>query len=662
MDRAPQVVLSIILGDEPRTKNMIPGWDLELAVQKTLFFTKPGTFPRHLGEVISALDSGFGSRRFEIGERSVSYVLRIADSLNSVVELTHNLQSSKLHGPAVLPDEELDEVRKLCADTLEKWEAVAPDRASACLREIRAEDLAVNRGDNLFARWGRDWQARTGKDPYGTAREFLTCFSSLYRPDMYYPSLFLAREAGKTLTQFFNDYGLQSARCRRIGSLGGTTNPVIAVLGEDDLDGTKNIWGQEATDFLRQFPNKWKEVRKLIARQQVELGMPDDWGATKFTEWVVVDAMLGLRSIFLLRGLGRVAFQLRPDWHADEEKLVRAGAEIYKVLGERVKEFDDILLDGAGEPYVSISRPRVGKPNNHFKIACTGQAALNVVQAFNAGFHPGFPGVLNERLFTNVTLSYDVPQVVAASLATEAGIREYERRTGEKVDDGDGGSVVTSMIGRFNDSIRNYRIRKLVSALPERSQLRESMKPENIKTLEDPAINNSEFISLMKQAGVDFDPAAEEDAIDHAGTLLTKRTVLLLRSKYGHERTRILTASKRKFHQNIELLGVPFSTDFGNIQGMSIDLTKTGQPGIEKWDTLSDGMNPDGSPAPGSIWEKRHKTLLRVWPEWANAYEVDGIPPDKYRETIYIRPTLEQFIDFWNENVDRARRAREGTL
>ncbi len=662
VNRESQVVLGLIFGDEPRTRGMIFGWDLELARQKTLFFVKPGPFRQHLGRVISTLDTEFRLREAEARKRSASYVLGIADSLNSGVELAHNLQSRKLHGSAVLPDSDLSEVRELCLNTLEKWETAYPDDVLTCLHEIAVEDLAANKGDNLFAGWAKDWQATRGKDPYGSCREFLSCFASLYHTDMYYPSLFMAREEGKTKTQFFNDYGLQAASCRKIGSLGGTTNPVIAILGEDDLDGKDNIWGQETADFISRFPNKWKAVRGLITREQVRLGRPDDWAATRFTEWVVLDAMLGLRSVFLLRGLGRVAFQLRPDWHDNEEKLVYAGAEIYTALGAKVREFDDILLDGAEEPYPSISASRVGKPNNHFKIACTGQAALNVIKAFNAGFHPGFPGVLKERMFTNVTLSYDVPQMVAASVAIEKGIREYEKRTGEHVDDGDGGSVVTSMMGRFNDSIRRYRVESLLSVLPRTSILRGQVNPAAIKTLQDPVINNEGFIALMRQAGIDFDPVIEEDAIDHAATLLTKRTILLLTNKYGYKKTRILTASKRQFHQNTELLGVPFSTDFGNIQRMTIALSEGGQLNIERWETFRDGMNPDGSPVAGSIWARRHEILSRMWPDWAKAYEVGGVPPDDYLKTIYVKPTLDQFTTFWNENIARAAAWRENAL
>lgn len=659
LDASSQVIADLVLDNDSRTEGMIPGWDIELARQKLLFFTPPAEFPARLAAISEKLGNAFHPGASELRKRCIAFLLSVADSLNSVVELHHNLQSTRLHGDKVLADAAVAECYQEAVELLETWEKEAPDAARAALDGIKLEDLAVNKGDNLFIAWAKDCEMMQGVDPYSSVAEFLKCFKSLYDPETYYVALFLARERGETKTQFFNDYGLHAARCRKLGSLGGTTNPAIAVMGEDDLDGKGNMWGHGATSFITARPNKWREVRKVIAREQIQRGERADWSATAFTEWVVVDAMLGLRSVFLLEGLGRVAFQLRPDWHLDEEKLAYAGGQIYERLGQRVSVFDNILLDGAGEPYASIAAPRVGKSNNHFKISCTSQVALNIVRAFNAGFHPDYPDAIKERMFTNMTLSYEVPQMVASSLAVEEGIAEYEKRTGEKVDDGQGGSVVTSMIGRFNDAIRAYRVEQLLSALSSKSRFRSEIKPPAVKSLADAPMNTAEFKSALAKVGLRFDPEAEEDAIDHAGTLVTKRAVMHLEHKHGMKRTRMLTASKRKFHQNTELLDVPFSTDFGNIQRMYLELKQVGSLNVESWRTLYDGMNPDGTPAPGSVWEKRSQVLARIWPDWRKAFDPEGVRPEEYADTIYVPPTLNQFIGFWHENVARAHAARE---
>ena len=652
-----EAILNLVMDADERTQGMMPGWDIELACQKMLFFTTPQEFPATFEAVTRALSGKFASAGAEIRQRSIQFMLAIAESLLSPVELDHNLQSRRLHGAEAMSDSAAASFQRAATDLVKEW---AKQDNQAFLRVtsyIKCEDLAINKGDNLFAAWSRKWADDYGKDPYESVDDYLSCFGQLYQRGMYYPDLYFAREEGLTKTQFFNDYGLQAARCRRMGSLGGTTNPAIAVLGEDDLSGIANIWGQEATDYILKFPNKWHAVRKLIAKEQIAGGHPDDWGAVKFTEWVVVDAMLGLRSVFLLKGgLGRVAFQLRPDWHSDEKRLTYLGGEVYDILCKRVKLFDDILLEGANEVYAKAAGKRIGKSNNHFKIACTGQAALNVVRSFNAGYSEAFPDALKERMFTNVTLSYEVPQMYASEMATNQGIADYEKRTGEKVDDGEGGSVVTSMIGRFNDAIRDYRVKAILAALPESSKFK-SMDPASVKKLTDPSVNNPEFIAEANAAGMAFQPEVEEDAIDRAGTLCTKRVVMLLEKNEGLKRTRILTASKRNFFQNTELLDVPFSTDFGNIQRMYMAEMPLE---IKNWRTIYEDMGPDCYPVAGSVWAKRAETLARIWPDWAKVFDSpDGVRPSEYENAIYVQPTLKQFIGMWNTNVDRARKAAE---
>ena len=651
-----EVILNLVMDADERIEGMMPGWDIELARQKMLFFTTPSEFTDTFEAVSRALNAKFAGSCSTLKERAISFMLGIAESLLSPVELDHNLQNKKIFCCcSIMPDEDAAKLQKAAADLVRDW---AKQDSQAFIRVtslIKLEDTSVNKGDNLFTGWARKWETDNGRNPYATADDYLACFGALYQRGMYYPDLYFAREEGKTKTQFFNDYGLQAARCRRMGSLGGTTNPAIAVLGEDDMSGKGNIWGEETTNYILQFPNKWHEVRKVIAKEQVVKGESEDWGAVKFTEWVVVDAMLGLRSIFLHKGLGRVAFQLRPDWHNDEKKLTYAGGQIFDILCDRVKIFDEILLDGANNMYKEIVAPRVGWANNHFKIACTGQACLNTIRSFNAGCSEAYPDALKHRMFTNVTLSYEVPQMYAASMATENGIRDYEKRTGEKVDDGEGGSVVTSMIGRFNDAIRDYRVKALLAALPVDSKFK-SIDPTSVKKLTDQSVNNAEFIAAAKSAGIDFNPADEEDAIDRAGTLCTKRVVMLLEKNEGLARTRILTASKRNFFQNTELLDVPFSTDFGNIQRMYMAEMPLE---ISNWKTLYDEMDANGYPVAGTIWGKRNETLKKIWPDWTKVFEADTVKPEEYETTIYVAPTLKQFIGMWNDNIARAKKFAE---
>ncbi len=40
-------------------------------------------------------------------------------------------------------------------------------------------------------------------------------------------------------------------------------------------------------------------------------------------------------------------------------------------------------------------------------------------------------------------------------------------------------------------------------------------------------------------------------------------------------------------------------------------------------------------------------------------FEIDGVKPEDYINSIYVPPTLSQFIGMWEKNVDRARQAAE---
>lgn len=649
-----QGIVDLVTGADPRTHGMMPGWDIELARQKLLFLTAPRELGGVFQSISDSLANDFHSCDSTARARLVSFMLGVAESLLSPVELDHNLRAKRLHGSGAMSEKDAAAFQQAAADLVRRWAAKDPEAFLNATAAIKLEDLATSKGDNPFAGWAKRWERKNGRDPYANLDDYLACFGALYQRGVYYPDLYFAREAGKTRTQFFNDYPSQAVRCRRMGSLGGTTNPALAVAAEDDFTGDGNVWGREASDFVSGYPNRWHEVRKVIAREQADRSETNEWAATQFTEWVVVDAMLGLRSIFLLRGLGRVSFQLRPDWHDDEKKLTYAGAEVYAYLCERVRLFDDILLDGASDLYHNTAAPRVGKANNHFKIACTGQTGLNVIRSFNAGYSQAYPDALKERMFTNATLSYEVPQMYAASLATEDGIRDYEKRTGEKVDDGEGGSVVTSFIGRFNDAIRLYRLKELIAMLPDKSKFKQ-LDPTTVKSFREPAVNNVEFIlQLRDDVGYDFDPGAEEDAIDRAATLCTKRVVKLLENKLGLKRTRILTASKRNFRQNTELLDVPFSTDGSRTQR---DLIRLLPLKIENWRSICEGMDDEGYPIRGTIWARRHDTLTKIWPDWKRVFEIDGVKPEEYADMIYVRPTLDQFIAKWNENVSRAKHA-----
>jgi hypothetical protein len=184
----------------------MPGWDIEVARQKLLFFTLPDDFPSSLADISHELNRAFESGDSEIRRRCIAFLLGIADSLNSVVELHHNLQSHRMHAGKVMQVPAIAQYYSEALSLLRSWEKQSPEAARAALDEIKVEDLAVNKGDNLFIAWANNWESEQGVDPYASVSEFLKCFKALYSPDTYYVALFLAWERGETRTQFFNDY------------------------------------------------------------------------------------------------------------------------------------------------------------------------------------------------------------------------------------------------------------------------------------------------------------------------------------------------------------------------------------------------------------------------------------------------------------------------
>jgi hypothetical protein len=222
MPKSPaQVITDLIANRDSRAKGMPPGSDIELARQKLLFFTTPAEFPAAFAAVSKALDADFAAAKPAQRERAISFVLGIAESLASPVELSHNLQNTELHGKGNVMTGK---------DAAGHWRAPAgivgmlakKDKKAflAVTLKIKSEDLAVNDGDNLFAAWAKCWEKRNGRDPYATVEDYLDCFSQLYQPGMYYPDLHFAREAGKTRTQFLADRSEHAVRARRMGCLG----------------------------------------------------------------------------------------------------------------------------------------------------------------------------------------------------------------------------------------------------------------------------------------------------------------------------------------------------------------------------------------------------------------------------------------------------------
>lgn len=450
-----EIIYGLIVRSDQRVDPLPDGAGLELARQKMLFLTPPPEFPKALSTISARLDAEFGTAIPAVRRDMISFVLGIAESLASPVELSHNLQNAKLFGGDKLSARDADSLSKTAADLVKSWSQKDKKAFAAAISEVREVDFAF--ADGLFATWAKRWEKRNARDPYGCVDDYLACFTPLYQRGMYYPDLYFAREYGKTRTQFLADSSKQAARLRRLGCLGCYTK-----VGSAD-------------------------------------GKAEPVEATA----------LPFRSIYLVRGLG---------------------------IPEIVKEFDEILLDGANATYRELAGGRLQD---------------NDIRAWF--YH----------------------------------------------------------LGRVSDEIREHRINTLVGALKDTSKFK-SIDAGSVKSLRHEPTNSIEFILQLKEAGIEFKPGDEEDAIDHAGALMVKRAA---RSK-GMP---IVIADKRNYLPNIELLDVDFATDTPQVQRDCMMRPVE----VESWKSLREDM-VRGRPVPGTIWARRCDILTAIWPDWEKTFKSSG--------------------------------------
>ncbi|MCS7253895.1 MAG: hypothetical protein RMK18_00935 [Armatimonadota bacterium] len=635
MQRLLKTILNVVCGNDKRTRHLMDGDDARIAAYKLVFFTTPSEYRRLASAIRDELKSRFPDADAELRRRYIQFALYWADSIHSPVDLDHNLTRVEWHGESILTDGEIEAEREQLLSLLSWMQEQDTKTAVEVLDYLRQYAFNVNsvKGENLFRAWALKWEAENGEDPFGTLENYIKHRAALFARGNYYVEQYFARRAGKTITQFFNDYSEQADDCRKLGSLGGTTNPVIATLGEDDI------------------PRKWAPVRRRIAEQQIKDGLDDEWAGTTFTEEVVVNAMLGQRPVFLLEGLGRVAFQLRTDKHEDLEYLLNEAPEIYMRLCRRLKPVDEILLEDADELYHRLSKGRIGQSNNHFKVSVTGLVGLKVLREFNAGNNK-----YGVRLYTNATVTHDLSQIAASVDAEIEGMMRYKQKTGEQLAEEitEGGSVVTSMMGRYLDAMREERLEIILNAIDEplRSEVKSKLKKG--ATLDDPVLKDERVLAELRSKGIEFNPDEEEQAIKDLPTLITKMAVIYAVRKYGWQvGNRILSASKRNFEQNTDLENeVRYSTDFGDIQALSIG--REYKPNEEPlkgfdWETAMPVEDENNR------WWRVYKAILRMYPDGEKHLQFGGFKPEEWMERRYNKATWQQFTDKWWFNCKRAR-------
>ncbi len=217
----------------------------------------------------------------------------------------------------------------------------------------------------------------------------------------------LLRMTQRTPTQYWNDScavaELQAAVVR--GATGATSNPSIVL------------------EVLHKEADYWLPRVKELATDH------PDWGEVGLT-WAVVEEMAVrgaavLEPVFATRGpqIGRLSLQLNPSNHRSSA-LMLAQAQRFATLA----------------PNMAVKFPNTAP----------GIAAMEEATA--------------EGININATVSFSVPQAIAAAEAVERGLARFADAGGD-VDEM--GPVITLMIGRMDDWVKLLVERDSISLAPE---------------------------------------------------------------------------------------------------------------------------------------------------------------------------------------------------
>ena len=325
-----------------------------------------------------------------------------------------------------------------------------------------------------------------------------------------------------TPTALWNDSSTPSELQTAIGwgAVGATCNPVIALAAiRSDLP----RWQARITEIAAERPTA---TESQVGWQVVE-------------EVSIEAAQLLLPSFERFNGRnGRISMQTDPRFHRDAAALV-AQAEHFASLAPNI--------------IVKIPATRVG------------------LEAIEEATYRG--------VSINVTVSFTVPQTVAAGEAIERGLR---RRDAEGQDTSTMGPVVTLMVGRLDDWLKE----------------------------------------VVKRDGLVVDP----DHLEWAGVAAFKETYRIFRER--GLRARPLAAAYRNQLQWTELVGgdIVISPPFG-------------------WQEKFEVSGHDPQPRIDQPVDDEIVASLRIIPDFVRSYDVDAMTPSEFDTFGATLKTLRQFLE-----------------
>ncbi|GAA4901228.1 hypothetical protein GCM10025789_19860 [Tessaracoccus lubricantis] len=336
----------------------------------------------------------------------------------------------------------------------------------------------------------------------------------------YTPGPLLAA-ARNTPTALWNDSSDLDELTQSIafGGVGATCNPVIAYT------------------TIKKHLDVWKPRIEAIAAEHPTWGESQiGWQAVKDMS---VEAAALLKPIFDEHNgrNGRLSVQTDPRLHRDAKALADQAVEFHEMA-------DNIV--------VKIPATRTG------------------LEAIEDATYRG--------VTINVTVSFSVPQAVQAAEAIERGLK---RREAEGLDVSQMGPVVTIMVGRLDDWLKE----------------------------------------VVERDGLSIDP----EALEWAGVACMKRAYKVFQER-GF-RSRVLSAAFRNVNHWAEFVGgdVVVSPPF-------------------KWQQTIQESGLEGEPRMDQPVPQQHLDALLQVEDFRRAYEVDGMTAEEFQDFGPTRKTLRQFL------------------
>jgi hypothetical protein len=576
-------------------------------------FTHPSNFKERTTKVIEKLNNIYPELKESVKKSLVKNLLYLAIAIDGGYELNLNLKDEKRHKEKILKEEDLKYVFDNLLQFLKEFEMKEKEIFENSIREEKERLSKILSGKGLFG-----YMLRELKD--FNVSKFLEIFTNFNKKS----NLKKLREESEGLIGV--DYGIGVREARILwGADLVMMNPTLALLALNEDDELKEMFNR----MLKE--KKGKLSQEELVRE-----------ATKIAGF---KARLALRSVFLLKGRGKVSFQVNPRTYNQPEKLERDIRILHKEFNEECLKYDEGLFLEEVLTEKEI-KERKGKSHVFYKVDGSNKSIYGEIEKLlleqissnkfdiSEGDSNGvLERVLADGMNCNVTVAGFLTdglysffcQIRGHSKARKKGIPTTH-------------SIITKMGGRVEAALRWIAIQKLYNSLKEKNNPKAEEVLE-IKFAENGSIDQMWVRELAKEAGFVLPEEISskdykkyrgkifptDSAICIIGEAISKRSHRIISDLKNHpilktqgvleDETGDLQASMRppykdRFSHVEELVGIYAQGHFPNI---ALE--------IEKREKFEISKNNIEKPAPPEKIEELYNSIISE--DFAKVYEVD---------------------------------------